>query len=429
MVRKTIKKLLDLPFHPEIFRVYASLGRLTGQIPVSVTLERSEIESILISSPFNLLGDHVFLLPLLESLHDTWPRASIDIAVGQKLVSLFRSVPYIRNVFPCKVVDRRGQFLWRIREMDAIVDCYKKHVSECSYDLAIAPRWGSDLYSVTARYLAYLSGARRICAYSTTVDGGRSAVDRLMTSVAAGGQNEHEAVRCLRLPERLGLVPPDSTCDDVLRRPSATLEMTARPADADGVIRLINNKSESNVQDYVIISPGAGKPTHLWPMENFACVIRELHRQHGLVSLIIGGPAEKILCDSLAQVVAPVSAYSLAGKTTLAELIAIISKARLFVGNDSGPGHLAAGLSVPVVSINPFPLSGDSRHKDSAVRCRPSGPYVTVVQPQNPIPPCKQACKMRAAHCIAQISPADVLQAAESLMTHLVNSKSDEESH
>ena len=71
------------------------------------------------------------------------------------------------------------------------------------YDIAITPRWGED--SCYGNYLVYLTGAKRRCGYSASVNGGNTAMDRLLTDVAIGGGHEQEALRDLRLLSRVNL--------------------------------------------------------------------------------------------------------------------------------------------------------------------------------------------------------------------------------
>src|SRR5450755_132738 len=104
---------------------------------------------------------------------------------------------------------------------------------------------------------------------------------------------------------------------------------------------------EDGIGDFVLLNPGAGWGAKRWPAERYGEVARQLG-EDGLKSLINFGPGER----DLAHVVESVSE----GATkqidcTLAELIAFTRRARLFIGGDTGPLHLAAALGVPVVGI------------------------------------------------------------------------------
>jgi heptosyltransferase-1 len=104
---------------------------------------------------------------------------------------------------------------------------------------------------------------------------------------------------------------------------------------------------EHNIDDFVIMNPGAGWGAKQWPAERFGSVAKELGRD-GLKTLINAGPGE----NDLAQATRAVGAESTEIiSTSLSQLIAFTRRARLFIGGDTGPMHLAAALRVPVVAI------------------------------------------------------------------------------
>ncbi len=89
----------------------------------------------------------------------------------------------------------------------------------------------------------------------------------------------------------------------------------------------------------VVLLPGAGKPEKQWPVERFA----ELARQIGSDALVAWGPGEESLARSIGAPVAPA--------TNFRELALLLGQARLVVGADTGPLHLAAALGTPVVGL------------------------------------------------------------------------------
>ncbi len=99
--------------------------------------------------------------------------------------------------------------------------------------------------------------------------------------------------------------------------------------------------------DFSLLNPGAGWGAKQWPAERFGEVARGLAK-HGLHSLINFGPGEEQLAKAAEEAsggaARPISC-------SITELIAFTRRARLFVGGDTGPMHLAAALSIPVVAI------------------------------------------------------------------------------
>jgi len=89
----------------------------------------------------------------------------------------------------------------------------------------------------------------------------------------------------------------------------------------------------------VVLLPGAGKPIKLWPLERF----RTLAKQLGPQALAVWGPGERELAEGIGARMAP--------PTNLRELAWLLKNARLVVGADTGPLHLAAALGTPVVGL------------------------------------------------------------------------------
>jgi heptosyltransferase-1 len=103
----------------------------------------------------------------------------------------------------------------------------------------------------------------------------------------------------------------------------------------------------TGVSDFAILNPGAGWGAKRWPAERYGQVAKELAKD-GLCSLVNYGPGEEELA----------MAVETAGEGTarkiscsVSELIALTRRARLLIGGDTGPMHLAAALKIPVVAI------------------------------------------------------------------------------
>ena len=99
--------------------------------------------------------------------------------------------------------------------------------------------------------------------------------------------------------------------------------------------------------NFVILAPGAGWGAKQWPPERYGAVAHALAAD-GLTPLINYGPGEEELAQA-AQAASGGKARPIS--CSIAELIALTRRARLFVGGDTGPLHLAAALQVPVVAI------------------------------------------------------------------------------
>jgi heptosyltransferase-1 len=98
---------------------------------------------------------------------------------------------------------------------------------------------------------------------------------------------------------------------------------------------------------YAVLSPGAGWPAKEWPSIRFAELARELTKM-GIRSLVNVGPSEVPKGD---EIESASGGHAKPIRCNITQLIALMRKASLFVGGDTGPMHLANLLGVPVVAL------------------------------------------------------------------------------
>jgi heptosyltransferase-1 len=104
---------------------------------------------------------------------------------------------------------------------------------------------------------------------------------------------------------------------------------------------------EMGIRDFAILNPGAGWGAKRWPAKRYGEVAQELATR-GVQSIVNFGPGE----EGLAHEVEAGSGGTARGlQCSISELIALTRRARLFIGGDTGPLHLASVLGVSVVGI------------------------------------------------------------------------------
>ena len=91
---------------------------------------------------------------------------------------------------------------------------------------------------------------------------------------------------------------------------------------------------------YAVLHPVASQPDKTWPAERFLAVARHLANDYGLEPIFIGARGDDL---------SPFRAYRTVAGSPLSEVKSLLARAMLFVGNDSGPAHMAAAFGVPVV--------------------------------------------------------------------------------
>ncbi len=154
--------------------------------------------------------------------------------------------------------------------------------------------------------------------------------------------------------------------------------------------------------NFAILNPGAGWGAKRWPAERYGRVARAL-AAGGVRSILNCGPGEEDLARE-AEVASEGAATAI--QCSITEFIALTRRARLFIGGDTGPLHLAAALRVPVVAI--FGPTDPARN----------GPYGTrSIVLRNPASPTTHARIAKPDEGMLEISVDAVVDAARTLLT------------
>jgi ADP-heptose:LPS heptosyltransferase len=175
-------------------------------------------------------------------------------------------------------------------------------------------------------------------------------------------------------------------------------------------LRLRRQAATGLTRPYAILAPGAGSPIRVWDIANMIAVGQELIGQYGLDIVVTGGKGEQASAAALIQAL-PTGRVSDRTGLDLADLPDLLAGATLYIGNDTGPTHLAAALGVATIGI----LSG----VPYADVWRTLGPKVVVVHGQTDCSPCHlihpEFCPHNVA-CMRVITPDKVLQACAQLL-------------
>ena len=124
------------------------------------------------------------------------------------------------------------------------------------------------------------------------------------------------------------------------------------PAEQAGMAGLLHQLHANGAPLRIVLHPGSGAAPaqKRWPLSRFVDVAHRLVEQTGAQIIIAGGASEQALAAKLSRAIGP-AAVSLAGRLTLRQSLALFAACDLFIGNDSGPLHLAAAVGTPVVGI------------------------------------------------------------------------------
>ena len=128
-----------------------------------------------------------------------------------------------------------------------------------------------------------------------------------------------------------------------------------------------------NIEGPIVIHPGSGGENKRWPIERFEALLDTAIQRNRSVCVLLGEVERERWPRDLVH--RWLDRYPIKMPESLAQLTAALSDARLYLGNDSGPTHLAAQMGLPTLA-----LFGPS----SPTLWAPRGPLVTVLAPPQP---------------------------------------------
>lgn len=100
---------------------------------------------------------------------------------------------------------------------------------------------------------------------------------------------------------------------------------------------------------WLAVAPGANWPPKTWPVSHFRSLLQALREEVDAI-VLLGAEGDRGACAELAAA-AGLPVLDLAGGTRLLQAAAVIERARLFIGNDSGLGHIAAAMGTPTLTL------------------------------------------------------------------------------
>jgi heptosyltransferase-1 len=338
--------------------------------PDALALRSAEFSRILLIKP-SALGDVVHTLPVLVKLRARYPRAQIDWLITPENAEVVRYHPALSNV----VLFARRDFSKRGRRWRAFVSFFDllKQIRSAKYELII------DMHGqVRSAFFALISGARVRIGFDRPVKRGLtvSAEHDLKNIPSHGWRGAREGswiAYTNRIPiptldvhaiDRYLWVAPLLGLDD--NPPDLTIHLS--PQATNKVNRLLEEHGVPASKPLVVLVPGTIWETKHWTIEGFAGVARQF-LQDGFAVALAGTTRDQQRCRQIAA--AAPGTCDLSGKTTPADLAALIRRAEVAVTNDSGSMHVAASLGKPMVSVfgptNPVHI-GPYERPESVVR-------------------------------------------------------------
>jgi heptosyltransferase-2 len=327
------------------------------------------------------LGDGVLSLPAIEALRKRFPKAEVDFLVSPPVEELYRKLfPNSRIYrFEKNWLTSSAPWIERLSEAAKLL----KEIKGGGYDLGIDFR--GDL-----RTLLLLAGAGIKHRWGRGGTGGGFLLSRQTKS----GYESHELLENMELIQSNGKVP-EIEFPQIKPASASVQSVTDR-------LRSIGSKKK------IVIHIGAGYPSKCWRPAKYAELARGIVQKGLGVPLFSGSEKDRALLDEVRENL-PAESLDFTGKTSLEELLALLEQADLFIGNDSGPAHLAALLGRKLVVI----FSGTNDYR----RWAPWTERLRVVNHPVPCSPCEEkVCPLNKQVCLEEISVEEVFGAAEEML-------------
>jgi len=284
-----------------------------------------QFENILIIKPSSL-GDIVLALPALSALRKSFPDARISWLIRPEFAPLLENHPHLDEVI---IFDRKLQAkAWYNPRAAASLVSLIRQLRHRQFDCVI------DLQGLfRSAFFTFCTGCRNRFGMGTS---------RELAHI-------FYKIQVPQTPQLIHLV---DYFLEIMRRVGASETsvefVVPRDEGAEDSVRQLLEQENLKCGGYALFVPGSVHADKRWPVENFAALADRVRSDFNLPVIATGTQSEVGLVEQL-KAKAPV--VNLAGRTSLSELIALLRFSKIVISNDTGPGHIAAALGVPLVML------------------------------------------------------------------------------
>ena len=303
---------------------------------------QENFKNILITKPSSL-GDIVLALPALRALRLSFPEAKISWLIRPEFAELIENHPHLDEIikFDRKLLGKAWFHPGAFGALMSLIRKLRRKEFDVIFDFQGLFRTASLAWLSGCKLRFGMANAREFATVFYTHKVPQNAecihmVDYYLKIIQAAGASDFGVEF---------VFPENGAAEDSVRRLLASHEI------------------EDN---YAVLIPGSAHQDKCWPPERFAQVAEKISSQYHLSIVATGSESEAAIVEKIQEKTA-IPVASLAGQTSLGELVALLKGARLVVSNDTGPGHIAAALGVPLVLMfgraNPIRLEPYGRRQ------------------------------------------------------------------
>ncbi len=294
--------------------------RWAGFVSQVPRFDKSGVKSILIIR-LDRIGDLVLSTPTFRAIREHFPKANIVLFVSSYTQDIVKGNPYLDNVI---TIDKKIGFVKKLK--------FIKKIRAERFDLSIALSY--CLFSIIA---TFFSGSR----FRVGID--NYGLGFLFTSkisyVYKDSGNRHEVEATLDVVRTIGIDTKNKALYVPINKKGEFFAET------------FFKKNNISTADFIVaIHPGARIEYKRWSPEGYAEAADYLINQYNAKIIITGSAEEIILSKKIGSLMSNKPIIT-SGSLNLVQIFSILKRCRLFIGNGTGPLHIAAALDVPTIAI------------------------------------------------------------------------------
>ena len=266
------------------------------------------------------IGDCILTMPVACAIREAFPNAYIAWMTQGAGATFLHNHPAVDEVIkvPKGWLKSPGEVL-KLR----------KQLRQKNFD------WTIDAQSLTKSAMGgWLSGCKSRVGFAR---GQGRELAPVLNNIRIKRTADHVVDAYLQLLKPLGITSPTA--------------QFSFPRDADAEQFVADYLLSAGVREpFVVLNPGAGWPSKVWPAERYTDVAKFIGTQFNLPSVVVWAGGEE---KEWAELISSKSDghCELAPSTTLPQLAAMLRKGCLFVGSDTGPLHMAAAVGTPCIGM------------------------------------------------------------------------------
>jgi heptosyltransferase-1 len=336
------------------------------------------------------IGDFLLSTPALRLLKSRYPEAKLSFLGVPRVGAFARNTEFFQEVFTLDVFDPLSRYflLARWERVFVVASVLRSKQFDIAINMRTIASWGG---AWKMHLLFRLINARTWVGRDTD---GKGYFFHIKVPEALRS-DQHETQHDLETIAALGVD---------IAQPAWSLGV-----DPSAARRVNDDLDSEGVRpfDPVAVVYVGGAPSHRWPLSSFVAVAKSVRQTYGFRVVIVGGAGEA-RASVLSSEAGMLDIVVRIGRYSLDELIALIARCRVFIGNDAGPMHMAAILKVPLVAI----VGGGYLGRFDP---RKISDKAEVLRQEADCAPCDRfAC--RSMKCLKVITPADVMAAVGRVM-------------